>query len=104
MAHARELTKAPHLQGPVSKVTARLSDFSGDPTIGDNAPTANPRGMAIRFYLTDGSSTDLAAVSFNGFPVSTTDELRDLDRPVYLRDPRLGRIVQKQLEPLLPGL
>ena len=77
-AHARELTKAPHLQGPASKVTVRFSDFSGDPTIADNAPTANPHGMAIRFYPPSGSSTDLVAVSFNGFPVSNTDQLRDL--------------------------
>jgi catalase len=77
-AHARELTKARHLQGAGSRVTVRFSDFSGDPTIADNAPMANPRGMAIRFYPPGGSSTDLVAVSFNGFPVSNTDDLRDL--------------------------
>jgi catalase len=77
-AHARELTKARHLQVPGSRVTVRFSDFSGDPTIADNALMANPRGMANRFYLPGGSSTDLVAVSFNGFPVSNTDDLRDL--------------------------
>jgi len=44
--HAKEITKAPHLQGPGSKVTVRFSDFSGVPTIPDNDPTANPRGVA----------------------------------------------------------
>ena len=45
--HAREITKAPHLQGASSKITVRFSDFSGVPTIPDNDPMANPRGMAI---------------------------------------------------------
>jgi catalase len=40
--HAKEITKAPHLQGPSSKVTVRFSDFSGVPTIPDNDPMANP--------------------------------------------------------------
>jgi catalase len=69
--HAKEITKTPHLQGPSSKVTVRFSDFSG-------VPMANPRGMAIRFELPGGASTDLAAHSFNGFPVSNTDDLREL--------------------------
>jgi catalase len=77
-SHAKEITKAPHLQGPTSKVTVRFSDFSGVPTIPDNDPMASPRGMAIRFELTGGASTDLAAHSFNGFPVSNTDDLREL--------------------------
>src|SRR5207253_10563828 len=34
--------------------------------------------MAIRFELPGGASTDLAAHSFNGFPVSDTDDLREL--------------------------
>jgi catalase len=76
--YAKEITKAPHLQGPGSKVTVRFSDFSGVPTIPDNDPMANPRGMAVRFVLPGGASTDLVAHSFNGFPVSNTDDLREL--------------------------
>jgi len=76
--HAKEITKAPHLQGPGSKVTVRFSDFSGVPTIPDNDLMANPRGMAIRFEFPGGASTDVAAHSFNGFPVSNTDDLREL--------------------------
>jgi catalase len=56
----------------------RFSDFSGVPTIPDNDSMANPRGMAIRFELPGGASTDLVAHSFNGFPVSNTDDLREL--------------------------
>ena len=76
--HAKDLTKAQHLQGPRSNVTVRFSDFSGAPTIPDNDLLANPRGMAIRFELPGGASTDLIAHSFNGFPVSNTDDLREL--------------------------
>src|SRR4029077_10127031 len=77
-AHAKELTKAPHLQGPRGKVIVRFSNFSGVPTIADNDPLANPHGMAIRFELPSGGTTDLIAHSFNGFPVSNTDEFREL--------------------------
>jgi catalase len=77
-SHAKQITKATHLQGPSSKVTVRFSDFSGVPTIPDNDPMANPRGLAIRFELPGGASTDLVAHSFNGFPVSNTDDLREL--------------------------
>jgi catalase len=77
-SHAKEITKAPHLHGPSRKVTVRLSDFSGVPTIPDKDPMANPRGLAIRFELPGGASTDLVAHGFNGFPVSNTDDLREL--------------------------
>jgi catalase len=77
-SHAKQITKAPHLQGTSSKVTVRFSDFSGVLTIPDNDPMANPRGMAIRFESPGGARTDLVAHSFNGFPVSNTDDLRDL--------------------------
>src|SRR4030095_3128096 len=75
---AKEITKAPHLQGPSSKVTVRFSDFSGVPTIPDNDPMATPRDLAITFELPGGASTDLVAHSCNGFPVSDTDDLREL--------------------------
>lgn len=86
--HAKELSKAPHLQGPASKVVVRFSDFSGLPTIPDNDPLANPRGMAVRFQLPGGATTDLIAHSYNGFPVSNTDELRDLILALAASTPR----------------
>lgn len=87
-AHAKELSKASHLQGPASKVVVRFSDFSGLPTIPDNDPLANPRGMAIRFELPGGGTTDLIAHSYNGFPVSNTDDLRDLILALAASTPR----------------
>jgi catalase len=55
-------------------VTVRFSDFSGVPSVPDGDPTASPRGLAIRFHLPNGASTDLIAQSYKGFPVKTPEE------------------------------
>jgi catalase len=68
------LTRAQHLQDVSSPVTVRFSDFSGVPGVPDGDPTANPRGMAIRFHLPSGASTDLIAQSYPGFPARTPEE------------------------------
>ena len=75
---AAALTKAPHFQDQSSKVTIRFSDFTGIPTIPDNAGSANPRGFAIKFRLPDGSSTDIVGHSFDGFPTANSDQFREL--------------------------
>lgn len=77
-SRAKEITKAAHLQEESCKIIARFSDFSGLPDVADNDPLANPRALAIRFELAGGRSTDLLTHSYNGFPVSNTDELHDL--------------------------
>lgn len=77
-AGASDLTKAPHLQSKSCKVTVRFSNFTGIPDIPDNSPNANPRGLAIRFYLPDRSTTDIVGHSFNGFPAVNTDQFREL--------------------------
>ena len=76
--HAKELTKAAHLQRTPSAVVLRFSDFTGLPEIPDNAGAANPRGIAIRFTLPDGTSTDIVGHSFDGFPTRNPDQFRDL--------------------------
>jgi len=76
--HARALTKAAHLQHTASKVVVRFSDFTGLPDIPDNAGGANPRGLAIRFILPDGTSTDIVGHSFDGFPTENPDQFREL--------------------------
>lgn len=75
---AATLSKAPHFQNTAVPVTVRFSDFAGIPTISDTDDLANPRGMAVKFHLPDGSETDLVIHSFNGFPSATTDEFREL--------------------------
>jgi len=73
-ADARALTRAPHLQGEPVPVQVRFSNFSGIPTVRDGDPTAGPRGMAIRFQLNDGSTTDIVAHSYDGFPARDAPE------------------------------
>jgi catalase len=75
---AAGLTRAPHLQKTRSQVTVRFSDFTGIPTIPDNNPAANPRGLAIKFTLPDGAVTDIVGHSFDGFPTSNSDQFREL--------------------------
>jgi catalase len=68
---ARSLTRAAHMQGDAVPVTARLSNGSGNPNHPDYAP--DPRGLAVKFYLPDGSRTDIVAVSTPRF-ISRTPE------------------------------
>ena len=77
-AGAETLSKAFHLQKRRSKITVRFSDFTGIPDIPDNMGAANPRGLAIKFRLDDGQTTDIVAHSFDGFPTENSDQFRDL--------------------------
>jgi catalase len=77
-AEAKTITKAKHLQSGTIPVIVRFSDFTGIPDIPDTIGAANPRGFAIKFLMPDQTSTDIVAHSFNGFPVATTDEFREL--------------------------
>jgi catalase len=72
---AATLSQAPHFQ-QVVPVTVRFSDFAGLPTVSDTDALANPRGLAVKFHLPDGSETDLVTHSFNGFPAASADEFR----------------------------
>lgn len=72
-ASAANLTRAAHLQSTPSKVTVRFSNAGGVPTIEDTNPNANPRGIAIRFELPDGTITDIVGFSVNAFPVATPE-------------------------------
>lgn len=72
-ASAASITKAAHLQNTPSKVTVRFSNAGGVPTIEDTNPNANPRGIAIRFELPDGTITDIVSLSVNAFPVATPE-------------------------------
>lgn len=75
---AKNLSVASHLQGRTIPVTFRFSDFTGIPDIADTIGLSHPRGLAVKFHLAGGMSTDIIAHSFNGFPTATTDEFREL--------------------------
>jgi catalase len=77
-SNASSISKAPHLQKTSVPITVRFSDFAGIPDIPDNAAMASPRGFAIKFQLPDGTTSDIVAHSFNGFPSPTADDFRDL--------------------------
>jgi catalase len=59
------------MQGEAVPVTARFSNGSGNPDHPDYAP--DPRGLAVKFYLADGSRTDIVAVTTPRF-ISRTPE------------------------------
>ena len=75
---AAELSKASIFARGALPVLVRFSDFTGIPEIPDTIGDANPRGFAIKFELPDGSSADIVAHSFNGFPTATSAEFREL--------------------------
>jgi catalase len=70
---APTLSKAPHFAAPVP-VLVRFSDPTGVPNLPDADPNASPHGMAIRFKLPGGASTDIVSISINSFPVATPQD------------------------------
>ena len=77
-AEAAELSNASIFADGKLPILMRFSDFTGIPEIPDNIGDANPRGFAVKFQLPDGSSADVIAHSFNGFPCATSAEFREL--------------------------
>lgn len=74
---AAQLTRAAHMQGgdPVP-ATFRVSNGGGNPHHPDWAP--DPRGLAVKFHLPDGSRTDIVAVSSPLFPTRTPEGFVEL--------------------------
>ena len=72
---AAGLTTAMHMQGDRVRVTARLSNGGGDPGIPDYAREA--RGLGVKFYLPDGSTTDIIGVTLPCFFVRTAEDFLD---------------------------
>ena len=72
---AAALTTAAHLASASAPVRAhvRFSNGSGDPAAADGQNT--PRGMAVKWYLPDGSTTDLVAMSLPAFFARTPEDL-----------------------------
>jgi catalase len=70
---APSLSSAPHFAKTVP-VLVRFSDTTGVPNMPDASPDASPHGMAIRFKLPDGGSTDIVSISANSFPVATPED------------------------------
>nr|WP_246745828.1 catalase family peroxidase [Ciceribacter sp. L1K22] len=83
---ARRISRASHFQGQPVPVTIRHS----------NSPLANPVGpadsvsMAVRFYLPDGTATDLIALPITLFFTRTPEETLELLK-IALPDPSTGK-------------
>jgi catalase len=104
-AEAASLTSAAHMRGDPVEVTVRFSNASGDPGMADGAPDA--RGMAVKFHLPDGKTTDIVAVTLPCFFVSTRENFIELNqtlrrnakgRPSLLTLPRLARFYLRHAE------
>jgi catalase len=87
---AARLTRAAHMQGEPVDVTVRFSNGSGDPNLPDYGPEV--RGMATKFYLPDGSRTDISAQTVPRFPVRTPDAFINLLRASAPGAGRLWRL------------
>ena len=70
---AAELTRAAHMQGDPVRVTVRFSNGSGNPNASD-AERTEGRGMAVKFYLPDGGTSDIVALTLPVFFVRTVDD------------------------------
>ena len=76
-AAAAPLSRAPHLAGGPIRAHVRFSNGSGDPSAPDRA--RDGRGMAVKFALPDGSTTDLVAISLPVFFARTPEELLEFN-------------------------
>jgi catalase len=77
-AEAAGLSRAAHLNGSTVPALVRFSSGSGNPAQPDNAPGV--RGMAVKFTLPDGSTTDVSTQTAKLFPASTPDGFLSLLR------------------------
>ncbi len=68
---AAALSRATHLSGAGVPALIRFSSGSGNPDQPDNAPGV--RGLAVKFTLPDGSTTDVSTQTAKLFPASTPD-------------------------------
>ena len=88
---AKNLSKAALFAGGPLPVTIRFSDFTGIPDISDAVSDANPRGLALKFKLPDGSDSDIVTHSFNGFPVATAGEFVKLLGAIAASGPKAAK-------------
>ena len=70
---AAGLSRAPHLQGGATPVTARFSNGSGDPEARDG-DRRDGRGLAVKFELPEGGATDIVSVTLPVFFVRNGED------------------------------
>ena len=82
------LTTAAHMQSEPVRVTARFSNGGGNPSIPDYAKEG--RGLAVKFYLPDGSKTDIVGLSVPCFFARTPEDFLEFTR-ARKPDPETGQ-------------
>jgi catalase len=85
---AAGLTRAAHLQGERVRTTVRFSNGSGDP--GNHDGSRDGRGMAVKFYLPDGSRTDIVSLTLPCFFARTPEDFLEFTR-ARKPDPETGQ-------------
>ena len=85
---ARDVSRAPHLQGQAVPTVIRFANASGNPEVHDGL--AGVRSMAVKFQLPDDKKADILANSIKGFPVRTPEEFLAFLR-AQLPDPATGQ-------------
>ncbi len=86
---AAAISKAAHFRGEPVRAHVRFSNGAGDPTIPDAARDA--RGIAVKLYLPDGTTTDVIGITLPVFFTRTPEDLIEFNiarRP----DPETGAI------------
>ena len=84
---ASSLSLAPFLQSTTTPVLVRFSNGTGVPNIGDADPNGMPKGIAIRFQLSDGAISDMVCISVNSFPAATPEDFLGLLNAVAASGP-----------------
>src|SRR6266478_4005645 len=74
---ASALSRAALFDGSSIPVTVRFSNDGGLPSVPDGAPS-NPKGMAIKFHMSNGAEVDIVLLAVKFFPVASGEEFRDL--------------------------
>jgi catalase len=88
-AGAAQLSRAAHFRDGDVRAHVRFSNGSGDPTTSDAARDA--RGLAVKFYLPDRTTTDIVALSLPTFFARAPEDLlafNEARRP----DPKTGAL------------
>jgi catalase len=86
---AKGLSRAAHLQGEPVEATIRFSNASGHPRARDADPIAG-RGLAVKFHLPDGETTDIVSVPLVVFFARTPEDFLEMTR-ARIPDPETGQ-------------
>src|SRR3954466_15028718 len=108
---AKGLSRAAHFDGDPVRVTVRFSNGGANPDAND-AAIGDGRGMAVKFYLPDGSTTDIVGLSLPVFFVRTPEEFLEFTLAraegmekvgeFFGSHPELGAAIQQIVPRLVP--